>query len=360
MSHQSTSSHGVMEGKGSYNQHALIPAHGSLLALPVLEKAVHNLALDGGDRPVVVADYGVSQGKNSLAPMQLAVKSLRSKLDAHRSIFVFHVDLPGNDFNTLFEVLDSHTDRYASNDANVFPCAIGRSFYEQVLPSNYVDLGWSSYAAVWLSRVPALIPGHFIAFRGTDAVRAEFARQAAEDWKAFLTLRATELRPGGRLVIVLPARDDEGLSGFEALMDHANEVLTEMAGQGTITPEERARMVLATYPRCKSELLAPFQQDGHFEGLSLEHCDISILADAAWSDYQRHGDREVLANQGARFFRSIFVPSLALTLTDPEQRPIFADLFENRLKRRLANEPTPVNSFVHTVVVAKAGSASKK
>ena len=58
-----------------------------------------------------------------------------------------------------------------------------------------MHLGWSSYAAVWLSRVPALIPGHFISIRSTGAVRAEFERQAAQDWEAFLTLRARELRP---------------------------------------------------------------------------------------------------------------------------------------------------------------------
>ncbi len=322
MSHQSTS-HGVMEGKGAYNRHAVIPADGGALAMPVLVKAIRDMALDAGDRPVVIADYGSSQGKNSLAPMQRGIEALRSHLGAHRPIFVFHVDLPGNDFNTLFELLDSSTVRYAPDDANVFPCAIGRSFYERVLPCNYVDLGWSSYAAVWLSRVPALIPGHFIAFYGTDAVRAEFARQAAEDWKAFLMLRAAELRPGGRLVVVLPARDDDGASGFEDLMDHANEVLAEMVHQRAIMPEERARMVLATYPRRRCELLAPFELDGHFENLSMEQCDLSPLADPAWSDYERHGNAEILASKHALLFRSIFIPSLALVLPDPEQRRIF-------------------------------------
>jgi hypothetical protein len=360
MSSKSTSSHGVMEGSGAYNRHALVPADGSALALPVLKKAIQNMALDRMDRPVVIADYGSSQGKNSLAPMQLGIQDLRCQLGAQRPIFVFHVDLPANDFTTLFELLNSRADRYAADDANVFPCAIGRSFYEKVLPSKYVDLGWSSYAAVWLSRVPALIPGHFIVVRGSEAVRAEFARQAAQDWKAFLMLRAMELRPGGRLVVVLPARSDEGSSGFEALMDHANEVLAELVDEGAIKAEERARMVLATYPRRKCELLAPFEVNGHFENLAVEHCEVSPLADAAWSDYQRHGNREVLAGKHALLFRSIFIPSLALALSDPEQRRLFADRFENGLKRRLANHPAPVNSFVHTMVVAKDSSAPEK
>ena len=110
-----------------------------------------------------------------------------------------HVDQPSNDFNALFEVLDVDPDRYVLDEPNVFPAAIGRSFYESVLPPGSVHLGWCSYAAVWLSRIPALIPGHFISFRGTDAVRAEFERQAAQDWEAFLSLRARELRAGSLL-----------------------------------------------------------------------------------------------------------------------------------------------------------------
>ena len=74
---------------------------------------------------------------------------------------------------------------------------------------------------MWLSRIPTLIPGHFIAHRSTGTERAVFDRQAAEDWKAFLSLRARELRTGGRLVVVLPGLTDDGISGLEQLFDHA-------------------------------------------------------------------------------------------------------------------------------------------
>src|SRR6516225_7013611 len=66
--------HGVMEGKGAYNRHAMVPAGGAILALPHLEKAVRSIELDTGDQPIIVVDYGSSQGKNSLIPMQTAIK----------------------------------------------------------------------------------------------------------------------------------------------------------------------------------------------------------------------------------------------------------------------------------------------
>ena len=227
MAEQLKPTHGVMEGGGSYNRHARIPAAAGRLTLPILDEAVRSLALASDDRPVVIADYGSSQGTNSLIPIRAAVKVLRARAGADRPILVVHVDQVANDFNTLFAVLHSDPDCYSIDDANVFSAAIGRSFYELVLPRRYVHLGWSSYAAVWLSRIPSTIPGHFMVLASDGEVRAQFDRQAAEDWKLFLRARAEELAPGGRLVVVLPGLNDDGKSGFEILFAIANEVLAE-------------------------------------------------------------------------------------------------------------------------------------
>jgi hypothetical protein len=251
MSNAGAQPHGVMEGKGSYNKHARLPAGGAALAMPLLEKAVQTLELDPREQPIVIADYGSSQGKNSMIPMQVAIQHLRRRVGPNRAIFVFHIDQPSNDFATLFAVLGADPDRYVVDEPNVFPAAIGRSFYENVLPSGSVHLGWSSYAAVWLSRIPTLIPGHFFPAHSTETVRAEFDRQGAQDWEAFLSLRAKELRPGGRLVVVLPGLADDGSSGFQSLFNDANAVLQDMVSVGEITAEERSRMVVGSYPRRK-------------------------------------------------------------------------------------------------------------
>jgi hypothetical protein len=69
MSDETTPFRGVMEGKGAYNRCAKLPAGGAALALPLLEEAVRRVELDSGDHAVVIADYGSSQGKNSMVPM---------------------------------------------------------------------------------------------------------------------------------------------------------------------------------------------------------------------------------------------------------------------------------------------------
>src|ERR1700722_142438 len=145
---ESTPPSGAMEGRGAYDRHAELPASGGAFALPHFERAVRTLPLDTGDQPIVIADYGSSQGKNSLAPMRIAIEALRRRRGPDRPIVVYHVDLPANDFNALFETLQDDPERYVLNQPNVFPCAIGRSFYESVLPPGGVHIGWSSYAAM--------------------------------------------------------------------------------------------------------------------------------------------------------------------------------------------------------------------
>jgi len=63
MPNEPTLSDSVMEGKGAYNKYAKLPAGGAALALPLLERTARNLEVDAGDHPVVIADYGSSQGK---------------------------------------------------------------------------------------------------------------------------------------------------------------------------------------------------------------------------------------------------------------------------------------------------------
>ena len=237
--------------------------------------------------------------------------------------------------------------------------AFGRSFYQSVLPPSYVDLAWSSYAAVWLSQIPCQIPDHFFLPCGTAAVRAEFERRAALDWEAFLSLRATELRPGGRLVVALPSLADDGTMVLAQIMDNANAVLSELVTTGLITAEERGRMTLASCPRRQRDLLAPFAGHGQFKGLTVERCMTSVGADTAWAEYELDKDAEALAWKRALFFRAIFMPSLTQALRTTrgaEERQVFGAALEAGLRRRLVDYPTRADHLVGMIVLAKQGT----
>lgn len=126
MGAQMIATHDVMEEGGFYNLHAKIPAGGGSLALPYSEKAAQACTPRPGSDPILIADYGSSQGKNSLVPMRAAIRCLRTRVGNERAIVVANIDQHANDFNTLFDVLHADRKRYSL----VFPSAIGRSFYE--------------------------------------------------------------------------------------------------------------------------------------------------------------------------------------------------------------------------------------
>jgi hypothetical protein len=347
---------GVMEGKGAYNRHSRIPAAGGSLAIPHLVAAAGRIALDEGERAVVIADYGSSEGKNSLAPLRLAILALRRRVAAGRPIMVCHTDLPSNDFNSLFDVVNQDPESYAMGDPDCFPCAIGCSFYRQLLPSNSVDLGWSSYAAVWLSQTPVQIPDHFFIPCATGATRAALDKQAALDWAHFLSLRARELRPGGRLVVALPSLDHDGSTHFSTLMDHANATLGDLVDAGVISALERGRMTIASCPRRQQDLVAPFGDGGAYQGLVIEHVSTERVPDTAWIDYERDRDAMALATKRALFFRVIFIPSLAKALAPErtaEERQDFAQRLEDGLRHRLLTKPALLDNLVGIIVLAK-------
>ncbi len=356
MSEQIRISQSVMEGGGAYNQHARHQTAAASAAGQFLERAVSNLALDPGAEPIIIADYGSSQGKNSQAPIGAAIRTLRPRLAPAHPIFVYHVDQPSNDFNSLFEVLAA-PESYMRGDANLFPCAIGRSFYENVLPPNSVHVAWSSYAAVWLSKVPAPIPGDlFCSAQSAPAVRTAFERQAASDWRTFLSLRASELRTGGCLVVALPGRDDDGKIGIENLFLKASETLAEMIDEGTLSTAERARMVSGFYVRHRSELLAPFENDVQFQHLGPDDFTMFAVPDAAWAQYGQDGDREKLARAHAAFFRATFLPSLASGLDcsgDAGAVCAFGDRLERGIRQGVAISPAPLEIKAQVITFSK-------
>jgi hypothetical protein len=193
---------GPMEGRGLYNANSALQASGGTIGLPLLKEAAAEIAIGDDERPIVLADYGSSEGRNSLVPMRAAIHVLRERFGSDRAIVVTHTDLPANDFSNLFEVVDNSAESYAQDDRNVFPSAVGRSFFCALLPPAHVDLGWSSYAAQWLSRTPALNPGHIFSRSAEGNIGEVFARQAKEDWETFLALRSIEMRAGGLVVVV--------------------------------------------------------------------------------------------------------------------------------------------------------------
>jgi hypothetical protein len=210
-----------------------------------------------------------------------------------------------------------------------------------------------------MSRVPEAVPDHIHYSRSAVAsVRAAYARQGAEDWQTFLTLRGRELRLGGRLVILLMSLDEDGDFGFGPVMDHLQAALTEFVAEGFLAPAELARMAIPTVGRSRSDLLAPFAAGGHFAGLEVERLDLFQGADPIWDAYQATHDVHALAVSWAAFTRAFALPTFdaALDRTSAEGRAAaFGDRLEAELVKRFAAAPVRMPITLGRVHLVKAG-----
>lgn len=345
-----------MAAGGVYDRNSRIQSEGLRSGVALLRQAADRVALPEPAQSIVIADYGCSTGHNSLLPISTAIDVLRGRSD--QQIMVVHTDLPDDDFSTLFHTLADDPDTYTFH-RDVYPMAIGCSFYQQLLPADSVSLGWSSWSVAWLSATPAAIPDHVHAGRSADsAVRAAYARQSARDWEDFLAARGAELRPGARLVLVVSAADAEGNAGYELMFDAAWASLSGFVSDGLIAPEEAAAMVMPHFGRNDADLAAPFGATGTFAGLVIEHLELLDGVDGFYREYLSNGDAAAFGAGWAGIYAAGAFPSLATGLSGGSDDPRAADLFA-RLKAeiaaRLADAPGPMRIPVANLVLCKTG-----
>jgi len=346
-----------MEGNGAYNRSSHVQAAGLFPAVPLFERAASMVPLADPPAPIIIADYGASAGRNSLAPMKAAIGALRQRVGRDREISVIHTDLPENDFSALFETLTRDPNSYLSGDAAVFPMAVGRSFYQQILPSCSATLGWSSWAVQWLSRVPAQIPDQIqVAYSRDPAAHAAYARQASEDWRVYLQSRGNELRPGGKLVVLTMARHANGDFGYRGVLEAMYAALLELTDSGFVSQEEARRMLIPTVGRSRADLAEPFARHGRFGDLSIEHLEMFDGEDWIWSKFERDGDAGGFGARWAAFSRASVFPTLALGLNGAGNDPrahAFVDKLETAMAARLALKPEPMVIPLAIVVLTK-------
>ncbi|MGK9167837.1 class I SAM-dependent methyltransferase [Inquilinus limosus] len=347
-----------MEGKGAYNRSSCVQATGSSPAVPLFVRAAGLADLPAFPETIVIADYGASQGRNSFEPIGAAIRTLRQRAPQDQPVSVVHTDLPGSDYSALFQALETDERSYLRIGPAIFASAVGRTFYEQVLPSASVTLGWSSWAVQWLSRAPDPIPDQVqVAYSRDQEVRAAYARQAAEDWRVFLVHRGRELRPGGRLVVLTMALTDGGDFGYRPVLDAMYAALLQLVDDGFMSAVELHRMAIPTVARSLADIEAPFSGDGRFGGLVIEHAETFLGDDPIWSDYERDGEAGAFGARWAAFARASVLPTLAQGLDGGQgdaRAGAFIDRVEAGVAARLAARPEKMIVPLVAAVFAKS------
>ncbi|MCV7218398.1 SAM-dependent methyltransferase [Mycobacterium crocinum] len=352
-------------GSHTYTESSRLQAAGLRTATARFEEAARSIAIPRAPQPIAIADYGAATGYNSLLPIGAAIDIIRKRTRTDHAILVAHTDVPGNDFTTLFSTLADDQDSYLKKDSATYASVVGRSFYSQILPSDSIALGWSSWAIHWLRRVPMPIPDHIeISYSADDDARRAYARQAAEDWRDFIAFRGRELAPGGRLLVLTVGLKPDGTSGFEVAFDAIMTALNQFVADGLITADEVRRMSVPSTGRDEKDFRAPFHPSGRFEGLSIEDIELFNGEDRFWAQYQSDKDAAAFGTNWADFLRGSMFPTLAAAVdTDADagrgrdrrskRRREFVDQLHDALAAALTTAPAQMSIPLALVVLEK-------
>lgn len=334
----------VMSGHGFYNKHSVIQAAAAEFGVQALRQAAAAVPLPAPPQPLIVADYGCSQGQNSMRPMGEAVAALRARTDD--PVTVVHTDLPGNDFSAVFEAVANDPASYVTVDGNAYALAAGRSFYDEILPPGSVALGWSATTTHWLSEVPCPVPGHLSAHMTDEVgIRRQFIERAAEDWRGFLAARAAELEPGGRMVMVEPCAHPDGLIGSENIMGLLDEVLAQFVADGRVSETAAAAATLPVWMRTPDEHESPIVE--HPDLVLTSSQVVEDLKSPLWAAFESDGDVAAYVDASVASIRAWSAAMLAEGITEPET----LDAFYDRCRDLGAADPERLHVQVFHIVL---------
>ena len=132
----------------------------------VLEDSINDYGMDGFPRCFKVADLGSSSGPNSLLFVDTIIDIVHAT--CQRKDFdvpefqVFLNDLPENDFNTMFRMVQPFYSRLTDEKGDkssdkCFVSGVPGSFYTRLFPTRSLDFVHSSSSVHWLSQVLPLV-----------------------------------------------------------------------------------------------------------------------------------------------------------------------------------------------------------
>lgn len=274
------------EGETSYVKNSAHQRKALLQTKPVLEKAVRDVYMDLLHPTMTVVDLGCSSGENTLLFVSNVIEAICCNCDKLRGNLVelqfFLNDLPGNDFNHVFQSLERFKESIAVNHKRetlppFYIAGLPSSYYTKLFPRQSVHLFHSSYCLHWRSelldglaakREMYLNKGNiYIAKTTPPYVVKIYQEHFQKDMLLFLKLRYEELVLDGQMVLTFLGRKTEDvyngdLSQLYGLIAQSLEYLVE---EGLLERERLNSFNMPFYGPSVTEVKTVIKQSGLFD-----------------------------------------------------------------------------------------------
>jgi SAM-dependent methyltransferase len=358
----------TMSGGGLYSLATIGAKHVIDAATPMVLDAIEQLPWDSIQSGFTFSDMGTADAGTSLSMITKVVDAVSARVPG-APVTVVYSDQPRNDFNALIANvygLGSY-ESYLERHADIFPMVSGTSFYRQIVPANTLDIGFSATAMHWLSDKVCNLSNHVQAVGAQGDELAAFREQAHRDWRRILLHRARELKPGGKLVLINFARDEQGRylgnTGGVNMFDTFNRIWLDFLQQDRITRGEYENMTLPQYYNSVEEFSAPLLDEGdpvYQAGLRLDYIDTRIVKCPYAESFEEHGDPARFAEEYIPTIRSwnesIYFNALSSERPLQERRQLIEDYY-GTYRDMVREDPVGHGmDYVHAyTVISKSG-----
>ncbi|KAJ4817702.1 S-adenosyl-L-methionine-dependent methyltransferases superfamily protein [Rhynchospora pubera] len=269
----------------------------SILAIrPLLEEAVIEVHKSLLPEKMVVADLGCSSGPNAFLVLTEVMKIIGKQCQQMGvqppEMQLFLSDLPGNDFNTLFRLLDDFEEcMKAEKDASSvlhFVAGLPGSFYGRLFPSQSVHLFHSSNSLHWISQAPEGLDSKtehvplnrgniYIGKTSSSHVVNLYQYQFKRDFTLFLNSRFNELVPGGQMVLAFLGRKEKDQNGpLNSVMEAISKLLNSMVLEGLVEEEKLDSFNMPLYAPSMEEAEAVINAQGLYEIVHIKMTEVNM------------------------------------------------------------------------------------
>ncbi|CAN6208040.1 unnamed protein product [Urochloa humidicola] len=187
----------------------------------------------------------------------------------------FMNDLPGNDFNHIFQSLEQFKNSIVADHKGerlppFYISGVPGSYYTRLFPFQSVHLFHSSFSLHWHSQFPDVLDGNegniYIARTTPPSVVKIYQEQFQNDLMLFLELRYKELAFGGHMVLTFLGRKNEDV--YSGNMNYLYELLAQslqsLVEKDLVNQKELNSFNLPIYGASVAEVKAVVNQSGIF------------------------------------------------------------------------------------------------
>ncbi|XP_068660990.1 probable jasmonic acid carboxyl methyltransferase 1 [Aristolochia californica] len=258
---------------------------------PIVQKTIIDLYSSTLTESLAIGDLGCSSGPNTLVVISEIIDAIdwgsRQLNRPMPELTIFLNDLPGNDFNSIFQSLTAFYEKLIREKgerlSSCFIAGMPGSFYGRLFRRRSLHFIHSSFSLHWLSQVPPELSSGsnkgniYLSETSPPFVFKAYMEQFKRDFQSFLRSRSEELVSGGRMVLALLGRRTADPPTKEScyIWKMLAQALYDLVSGGLIEEAKLDAFNLPYYAPSVEELTEVVEKEGSFNLNQLDIIQVS-------------------------------------------------------------------------------------